>query len=66
MGRPPHRSKARPLTVSLPGETYDYLVLLAKREKLGPSEQDIAAHIIIREVDLMMTIDYHEKKLPKA
>ncbi len=66
MARPKHRSPARPLTLSLPGETYDYLVLLATREKLGPSEQDVAAHIIVREVDSMMAQDYHNKKLPKA
>jgi hypothetical protein len=66
MARPRHRSKALPITVSLPAETHDYLVLLAARGKLGPSEQDVAAHILIREVDLMIAIDYHEKRLPKA
>ena len=30
-------------TVSLPAETMNYLVLLAERGKLGPSEQDVAA-----------------------
>jgi hypothetical protein len=48
-------------TISLPS----YLVLLASRGKLGPSEQDVAAHLVIREVDLMMAVDYHEKKLPE-
>ena len=66
MARPRHRSETRSITVSLPIETHDFLVLLATRGKLGPSEQDIAAHILIREVDLMMAIDYHDKKFPKS
>jgi len=37
---------------------------LLRAEKLGPSEQDIAAYLIIREVELMMAVDYHDKKLP--
>jgi hypothetical protein len=65
MARPKHRSQALSITVSLPAETHDYLVLLASRGKLGPSEQDVAAHILIREVDMMIAIDYHEKRLPK-
>ena len=64
-GRRANRTQARAITVSLPGETYDYLILLASLEKLGPSEQDVAAHILIREVDLMMAIDYHQRRLPK-
>ncbi len=51
--------------MSIPGETYDYLALLAEREKLGPSEQDVAAYILIREVEIMIAIDYHEKRPPK-
>jgi len=66
MARPRHRSETRPITVSLPIETHDYLVLLATRGKLGPSEQDIAAYLVVREVELMMAVDYHEKKVPTA
>jgi len=65
MPRPRHRSETRAITVSLPVETHDYLILLASLGKLGPSEQDIAAHIIIREVDLMLAVDYHDKKIPR-
>ena len=65
MARPSHRSKARSITVSLPEETMEYLILLASRGKLGPSEQDVAAFILVREVDTMMAIDFHEKRLPK-
>ena len=66
MGRPPHRSKPRSITISLPLETLDYLVLLATRGKLGPAENDVAAHILIREVDKMIASDYHDKTLPKS
>jgi hypothetical protein len=65
-GRPKNRSEARQITVSLPAETLEYLILLASRGKLGPSEQDIATHILVREVDVMIAIDYHEKRLPKS
>jgi hypothetical protein len=65
-GRPKNRSDARTITISLPAETLEYLILLASRGNLGPSEQDIATHILVREVDLMMAIDYHEKRLPKS
>jgi hypothetical protein len=66
MGRPKHRSAAQSITISLPAETLEYLILLASRGKMGPSEQDIAAHILIREVDLMIALDYHDKRLPKS
>lgn len=66
MARPKHRSETRQLTVSLPLETHEYLILLATRGKLGPSEQDVAAHLIVREVDLMVAANYHDKVLPKA
>ena len=65
MARPKHRSESKPITVSLPQHTLDYLILLATRGKMGPSEQDIAAHILIREVDLMEAIDFHNKKIPE-
>lgn len=64
-GRPRHRSETRAITVSLPAETMNYLVLLAERGKLGPSEQDVAAHILIREVDLMIAADYHHPRFPQ-
>lgn len=66
MARPKHRSEAKSITVSLPAETHNYLVLLASLGKLGPSEQDVAAHILIREVDIMLAIDYHLKQIPQS
>jgi hypothetical protein len=64
-GRPRHRSDTRSITVSLPAETMNYLVLLAERGKLGPSEQDVAAHILVREVDRMIALDYHDQRFPQ-
>jgi hypothetical protein len=43
----------------------NYLVLLAERGKLGPSEQDVAAHILVREVDVMIAVDYHRPRFPQ-
>jgi hypothetical protein len=65
MARPKNRSKAESITVSLPRETWKYLVLLASLGKLGQTENDVAAHILVREVDLMIAVDYHDKTLPE-
>jgi hypothetical protein len=66
MARPKNRSETRQVTLTLPVETHDYLVLLAELGKLGSSEADVASYLVIREVDMMLAIDYHDKRLPKT
>ena len=53
MARPENRSEARPLSLTLPEETFNYLVLLATLGKLGRTENEVATHILVREVYAM-------------
>jgi len=64
MGRRPHRRKPEPLAVTLPKQAFDYLVYLAEQGRLGPSENDVAAHILVREIDKMLVSKYHEITAP--
>jgi hypothetical protein len=66
MARPKNRSEARQITVSLPAQTFDYLVYLATNGQLGVSEADVAAHLLVKEVDMLLTIGYHDIKPPRA
>ena len=50
MARPENRSEARSLSLTLPIETFNYLVLLATLGKLGRTENEVATHILVREV----------------
>jgi hypothetical protein len=65
MGRPPNRSIPIPLTLSLPAETHEYLVLLASMGKLGVLETEIAAHLVVEEVRRLEREKFHERRLPK-
>jgi hypothetical protein len=49
MARPENRSEARALSLTLPEETFNYLVLLATLGKLGRTENEVATHILVRE-----------------
>jgi hypothetical protein len=49
MARPENRSEARALSLTLPTETFNYLVLLATLGKLGRTENEVATHILVRE-----------------
>lgn len=62
-GRPPNLSDPVPLKVSLPKQQHDYLTLLAKRGILGVTQPDIAAHILVRELDEMFDAGVHERKI---
>jgi hypothetical protein len=66
MARPENRSEARPLSLTLPEETFNYLVLLATRGKLGRTENEVATHILVREAYAMQQSGFHEQKIPAA
>jgi hypothetical protein len=66
MARPENRSEAKPLNVSLPLETFNYLVLLATRGKLGRTENEVATHILVREAFQMQRDGFHERYVPSA
>ena len=64
-GRPKNRSKPESLKVTLPSETYDYLVLLASLGKLGSIENDVAAQILIAAHQQMNRDQFHKKPPPE-
>ena len=64
MARPENRSEARSLNLTLPEETFNYLVLLATRGKLGRTENEVATHILVREVYAMYERGFHERRIP--
>ena len=64
MARPENRSEPRALSLTLPIETFNYLALLAKLGKLGRTENEVASHILVREVYAMHARAFHEMKIP--
>ena len=64
MARPENRSDARSLTLTLPEETFNYLVLLATRGKLGRTENEVATHLLVREAYAMYQQGFHEQRIP--
>lgn len=66
MARPENRSEAQSLSLTLPLETFNYLVLLASLGKLGRTENEVATHIIVREAYLMQERRFHEQRIPTA
>ena len=60
MARPENRSEAQPLSLTLPTETFNYLVLL------GRTENEVATHILVREAYAMLERGFHEKRIPVA
>jgi hypothetical protein len=63
MARPENRSEARALSLTLPLETFNYLVLLASRGKLGRTENEVATHILVRETYAMIDRGFHELRV---
>jgi hypothetical protein len=66
MARPENRSEAKSLSLTLPEETFNYLVLLASLGKLGRTENEVATHILVREANTMLERGFHERKIPTA
>ena len=64
MARPENRSDARSLSLTLPTETFDYLVMLATLGKLGRTENEVATHILVREAYTMLERGFHERRIP--
>jgi hypothetical protein len=64
MARPENRSEARALSLTLPTEAFNYLVLLATLGKLGRTENEVATHILVREVYAMIERHFHEMRIP--
>jgi len=63
MARPENRSEARSLSLTLPEETFNYLVLLATLGKLGRTENEVATHILVREAYLMQERGFEQRRV---
>ena len=63
-GRNKNRSEPRKFTISVPSGTANYLVALANIGRLGSSEAEVAAFLVVREVDQMLREGYIEKRGP--
>ena len=59
MARPENRSEARALSLTLPEETFNYLVLLATRVKIVRTENYVETHILVREAYAMKQRGFH-------
>ena len=66
MARPENRSEARALSLTLPVETFNYLALLATLGKLGRTENEVATHILVREVYQMLADGFPRNAHPAA
>jgi hypothetical protein len=66
MAQPEKLSEAREITLKLPIEQDEYLILLASLGKGGRGRVEIATHILVRELQAMEKDRYHERRLPKA
>jgi hypothetical protein len=65
MAQPEKLSEAREITLKLPIEQNDYLILLASLGKGGRDRVEIATHILVRELQAMEKDRYHERRIPK-
>ena len=52
------------MSLTLPIETFNYLALLATLGKLGRTENEVATHILVREVYVMHARGFHETRIP--
>lgn len=57
-------SKTHPLSFRVPQQTYDYLVLLAKRGKFAATVPDVAARMLEDETERMFSDGYHDRHVP--
>ena len=64
-GPPNKKGETKSFNVSLPQEHYDYLTLLATMSRYGAIESDVAAYILIRELDRMFKAGEHIQRVPK-
>ena len=65
-GPPGNIGDSKSFQVTIPKHHYDYMTLLARKSRLGLKESDVAAHILIRELDRMFQGGYHEKEIPQV
>jgi len=65
-GPPGNLSDPKRFQISVSQDTFDYLTLLATRGKISTTAQDIAAHLVTREVTRMQLKKFHEMDFKPA
>jgi len=66
MARPENRSEGRSISVSLPQQTFDYLVHLANLGFLGKTENEVANYILVSQTEALYAKNFHDRKIPRA
>lgn len=64
-GPKPKKGDTESLYVTLPKRMHSYLGYLAQQSFLGASENDVAAHILARELERMLNNGFHRIDIPK-
>jgi len=64
MPAPEKLSEPRDLNLKILIEQDDYLILLATLGKGGRSRNEIATHILVRELQALEKDGYHNRRLP--
>ena len=59
-GPPRNLSDPQRFQITVSQDTFDYLTLLATNGKISTTAQDIAAHLVTREVTKMQFKRFHE------
>ncbi len=65
MPAPPKVGEPRPFQITVPNPLWDYLTHLAAHSMLGTSEQEVAVHLLTRELNAMFESGYHDRRIPK-
>jgi hypothetical protein len=65
MPGPPKIGDPKPFQITVPMPLWNYLTYLAGNSVLGTSEQEVALHILTRELNAMLVAGYHDKRIPK-
>jgi len=64
-GPPKKIGETKSFQITVPKPLWDYLTYLAAHSMLGTAEGEVAAHILIRELNTMFTTGYHNRRIPK-
>jgi len=64
MARPENPPAARSRRLTLPDAALNHLVLLSTLGKLGRTENEVATHILVREVYLMQERGFDQRRVP--
>ena len=54
MARSPNRSPTEQITITVPAQTFAYLVRLATAGAIGANEALVASHLVVSEVERLM------------